>query len=328
MMRSLKLLTLITLFVVSVPDAQGQDVRVRATTDSTTYLIGQWITLHLEVFAPDAWDIRMPEDDEGFENAEFVSAEDAVPGDGTDRLRMRQDVVVTVFDTGRIPISALVRYKVPGDTTTYVAQSDPVTVSVSTVELDTTITYKDIRDVMHVPLTIWDYLMYTGIALLLALLAWMGYRWLRDRNGAPDAQEESEPDLPPDVIALRDLEILRGKQLWQNAKHKAYQSQLTDIVRAYIERRFSVAAREHPTSEIMPEVAMLGLDTGLTTDLERVLRTADMCKFARYVPDAEEHERGMRFAMRFVETTREEVLPEARGEAGGAQAGEGDEKHV
>jgi hypothetical protein len=299
------------LLLVALP-VRAQDIQLRATVDSTDYLIGEWIALHLRVEAPAEWTLRLPADDDGFANAEFVSAEDEQRQDTEKRQHISQDVVVTVFDTGRIPISAIVRYRIPGDTATYTVRSEPVMVSVRTVELDTTITYKDIREVMHVPLTVWDYLMYAGIAVLTALLAWLGYRWLRDRNGEEEPETSPEPDLPPDVIALRALVRLRDERLWQDARHKEYQSRLTDIVRAYIERRFSVPALEHPTSEIMPEVAMLGLDTALTTDLERVLRTADMCKFARYTPHADEHEEGMRFAVRFVETTREASTAEER----------------
>ncbi|MDT8323050.1 MAG: hypothetical protein RRA94_02975, partial [Bacteroidota bacterium] len=275
-MRRLMLLTGLAL-LLTLP-LRAQNVQVRATIDSTAYLIGEWITLHLQVDAPAEWKIRMPTDDEDFENAEFVSAgeEEGEQSDG--RRRITQDVVVTVFDTGRIPVVAVLRYSVPGDTATYTATSDTVLVTMSTVELDTTSTFKDIREVMHVPLTLWDYLMYAGIALLLGLLAWMAYRWLRERNSRSAVDRHEEAELPPDIIALRALEALRNERLWQNARHKDYQSRLTDIIRGYIERRFSVPALEHPTSEIMPEVAMLGLTPVLTGDLERVLRTADMCK--------------------------------------------------
>ena len=315
-MKRILIATALLMFI-ALP-LRGQDIQLRASVDSTQFLIGEWIPLHLEIEAPAEWKLRMPADDEGFANAEFVSAEDELRQDAEGVQIISQDVVVTVFDTGRIPISAIVRYRIPGDTATHTVRSEPVTVTVQTVELDTTITYKDIREVMHVSLTLWDYLMYAGIAVLLALLAWLGYRWLRDRDGESDAEVEPEPDLPPDVIALRDLARLREERLWQNSHHKQYQSRLMDILRAYIERRFSVPALEHPTSEIMPEVAMLGLDTGLITELEHVLRIADMCKFARYIPGTGEHENGMRFAERFVEETR------AAQETGTGEGGDAD----
>ncbi len=301
MKRTPVLLLLIMLSAISL---QAQDLKLRAEADSTRFLIGEWISLHLEVDAPDAYAVVLPATDEDLVNAEFVSAEAATVSESSGRRRFTQDVIVSVFDTGRIPVSVIVRYTVPGDTTKYSAQSDPIAFDITTVPLDTTITFKDIREVIHVPLTIWDYLMYAGIGLLLLLLAWLAYRWWRERNGEEVAVVNTEPPLPADVVALQALEALRAKALWQNGKHKEYQSRLTDILRGYIEHRFDVPALEQPTSEIMPDVAMLGLPTDLVGELDRLLRIADMCKFARYVPSSAEHETGMECALRFVRDTR------------------------
>jgi hypothetical protein len=259
----------------------------------------------------------LPAVDSAFVNAEYVSANEAEISEADGRRIYVQDIIVTVFDTGQIPVSAIVRYSAPGDTATGVAESAPIVFTITTVELDTTITFQDIRDVMHVPLTIWDYLLYAGITLLVVLLAWFVYRWYRGREGEAESVEEAVPALPPDVVALRALEQLRSESLWQNGRHKEYQSRLTDIIRTYIEHRFHVPALEHPTSEIMLDVAMLGLDTALTTELERVLQTADYCKFAKYVPGSAEHMRGLEFAQDFVARTR---APEADGaQKGGSE---------
>lgn len=302
--------TLYTLLFAALLTAQihAQALRVRADADSTNYLIGQWITLHLSVEAPASWTVHMPKTDEDFTNAEFVAADEATSSvEGTTR-KLRQDVVVTVFDTGRIPVSAIVHYRMPGDTTTYTATSNSIDMQITTVALDTTQSFRDITDVLHVPLTIWDYLLYAGIVLLLALLIWFGWRWYRARKGAEESlPPPPEPEIPPAVIALRDLEMLREDQLWQSGKHKAYQSRLTDILRAYIERRFTVPAMEHPTSEIMPEIAMLGLEPERVDGLERVLRTADMTKFAKYTPTPQENESGMSYAVTFVRDTRDDT---------------------
>ncbi|MBN1447034.1 MAG: hypothetical protein JXA28_03815, partial [Bacteroidetes bacterium] len=287
--------------------AQAQDVRVRIETDSTRFLIGEWIPLQLTVDAPASWNVRLPATDEDFSHAEFVSAEEAESSTDGARRSYRQEITVTVFDTGSVSIAAIVSYRIPDDTTLYTTESNRIELQVTTVELDTTQAFRDIKDVLHVPLTIWDYLLIAGIVLLVALLLWFGLRWYKARQQpVEDIPAEPEPDLPPAVIALRDLERLRTEQLWQKGEHKAYQSRLTDTIRAYIERRFRVPALEHPTSEIIPDVAMLGLSPEDVGGLEQVLRTADLTKFARYVPDATEHEHGMRFAVQFVENTRDD----------------------
>ena len=304
-MRRLHYILLLLLLAVGL---RAQSAKIDVTVDSTSYLIGDWIALHLSVDAPATWVLRMPSQDDDFENAEFVSAEELQRESSGKRQQLRQTCIVTVFDTGRIPVKAIVRYSKPGDTTAYTLTSEAMLFDITTVELDTTQSFKDIRDVLHVPLTIWDYLLYAGVTILIGLLAWFGYRWYTNRDEDEREEEgELEPDLPPHVIALQALESIRSEQLWQNGRFKQYQSRVTDVLRAYIERRFDLPALEHPTSEIIPDVAMLGLDTDVVGELETVLRTADLTKFAKYVPSVVENEKAMRFSVDFVEDTKQEV---------------------
>lgn len=299
----------------AVQDAASQDrsphaekIRVRADVDSTRYRIGEWIVLQLNIAAPATWTLNAPVTDEDIVNGEFVAADEPEKSVEGERQQLRQRVTVTVFDTGRIALGAIVRYRVPGDTTTYTAASNSIDMRITTVELDTTQSFRDIKDVMDVSLTIWDYLMYAGIVLLAVLLLWFGRRWYRSRRVEEQTEEApAVPELPAAVLALRDLETLRSQRLWQEGRHKTYQSRLTDILRNYIERRFEVPAMEHPTSEIMPDVAMLGLPTVIVDRLENVLQTADRTKFARYTPTSDEHESSMRFAVEFVESTRDDA---------------------
>lgn len=290
------------------PNPHANEIRVRANVDSTRYRIGEWILLRLDIEAPEEWTLNTPVADEDIVNGEFVAAEDPEKTVEGERQRLEQEITVTVFDTGRISVGAIVRYRVPGDTTTYAAVSNSIDMQITTVELDTTQSYRDIKTVMDVSLTIWDYLMIAGIILLAALLLWFGWRWYRGRRSREETVEEPPaPELPPGVVALNDLDALRAQRLWQDGRHKEYQSRLTDILRTYVERRFKVPAMEHPTSEIMPEVAMVGLPTAAVDRFERVLQTADRTKFARYTPTADEHESGMQFAVEFVESTRDDA---------------------
>ncbi len=286
----------------------AEDISVHADVDSTQYLIGEWIVLSLEIEAPATWTINPPVTDEDIVNGEFVAAEDPDRNIEGERQRLQQEITVTVFDTGSVTLGTIVRYRVPGDTSTYTAVSNSIDLRVTTVELDTTQSFRDIKDVMDVSLTIWDYLMIAGIILLVALLLWFGWRWYRSRRDREETVEEPPvPELPPAVMALSDLDALRAQRLWQEGRHKEYQSRLTDILRTYVERRYDVPAMEHPTSEIMPDVAMLGLPSDTLERFERVLLTADRTKFARYTPTAKEHESGMQFAVEFVESTRDDA---------------------
>ena len=49
----------------------------------------------------------------------------------------------------------------------------------------------------------------------------------------------------------KQLEKLKQAQLWQNGKIKAYYSDLSDILRLYIENRYNSPALEMTTDEIL-----------------------------------------------------------------------------
>lgn len=309
-----RLLLLLALFFALSGALAAQGVRVSATVDSNRYMIGEWIALQLTIDAPAKSVLRLPDSDDDVENGDYVSAEEAEIESRGDRRLYRQQIVATVFDTGSIALRIRVRYTQPGDTTVFEAFSNAISFEITTVELDTSQTFKDIKDVLDIPLGIWDYLLYAAILLLIAAAAWFGYRWYKKRLERPvEIAPEPVPDNPAHVLALQALESLRERRLWQNGEHKAYQSELTDVLRLYIERRFRVPAMEHPTSEIIPSLAVLGIDADRVERTERVLRVADMTKFARFTPSSMQHEEGMSFAIEFIEATK----PTAETQSGG-----------
>ena len=291
------------LLFISVPLA-AQDVTVKATIDSSHYLIGQWIYTHLDIRVPKGVKAELPSSDQSLESAEFVSAEFTEETEEGGEQRFIRDIIITAFDTGRFDVRVLVSYRRPGDTTTYVARSNPLTITMSTVELDTSIAFRDIRDVMHVSLSLWDYLIIAGIALLLVLIGWYAWRrWKRRPIAVVEESVEAAPEIPPHVLARKRLESLEQQRLWQAGKHKEYQSGVTDTVREYIGRRFHIPAMEEITSEIISDLALAGTAPELVTRSEAVLRLADQTKFARYIPTSAEHEATMRYAYDFVDAT-------------------------
>jgi hypothetical protein len=72
----------------------------------------------------------------------------------------------------------------------------------------------------------------------------------------PGTQKEKEVPvdekflLPPHVWALKELDKLNQKKLWQSGEVKSYYSELTDIARTYIELRYKIPAMEKTTDEL------------------------------------------------------------------------------
>jgi hypothetical protein len=112
-------------------------------------------------------------------------------------------------------------------------------------------------------------------------------------------QQEEEPTyraLPPYEEAMYKLTELDKKLLWQNNQIKDFYSELTDIVRTYIERELHVPALEKTTDEIIEtlkdfnEAETIDTSSETITKLKNLLREADLVKFAKSKPLATEIE--------------------------------------
>jgi hypothetical protein len=94
--------------------------------------------------------------------------------------------------------------------------------------------------------------------------------------------------------AMQRLKELDEKQLLQQNKIKIYYSELTDIVRTYIEKDIKIPALESTTNELIEtiidfnESSKLGISKETIKQLKEVLESADLVKFAKSKPIIEE----------------------------------------
>jgi len=175
--------------------------------------------------------------------------------------------------------------------------TDSLLVNVATIAIDTTKVKKfPIKTIKKEPYTFDDFKVY--IYLILAILAIIGF-WIywfvvRKRKEAEDAP--TYRTLPPYEEAILRLTELDEKLLWQNNKVKEYYSELTEIVRGYIERELKVPALEKTTDEVLKMIKDFKSADSIETSKETIdrlkdlLREADLVKFAKSKPLALEIE--------------------------------------
>ena len=129
-------------------------------------------------------------------------------------------------------------------------------------------------------------------------------RWLRSRGKRIGDLFRPAPPLPPHVAAIQALEALHNQKLWQNNRHKQYYSGITDILRTYIAARWEIGAMEMTSDEIIAAMQPVELPDKARMDLTAILRVADLVKFAKAAPEAEENEACYLKAYYFVEETK------------------------
>jgi hypothetical protein len=161
------------------------------------------------------------------------------------------------------------------------------------------------KDLPFIFAEIRDYAIYGTISLIvLALIVWFIVWYLRNKWKANGGKVKVAPKLPPHVVAIKALDELHHRKLWQNGKHKLYYSTLTEILRRYIEERWAVGALEMTSDEIITALRDVDIRHDSRSNLIAILRTADMVKFAKALPDAEENEQLFTYAYHFVENTK------------------------
>ena len=84
---------------------------------------------------------------------------------------------------------------------------------------------------------------------------------------------------------------------------KEYQTELTDVVREYIGRRFGVHSTEKTSDETLREMKPL-IDKDLYGRLSKMLQLADLVKFAKWHTTPDENESALTTAYDFVNETK------------------------
>ena len=110
-----------------------------------------------------------------------------------------------------------------------------------------------------------------------------------------------EPIIPPHQIAIDKLEKLKTQQLWQNGLVKIYYSELSEIIRTYIEHGLGTPAMEIPTPDIVAQLHQKGIDT---VSLNELLKLADLAKFAKAMPLEVENKNSYQIALDFIYQTK------------------------
>jgi len=93
---------------------------------------------------------------------------------------------------------------------------------------------------------------------------------------------------------------LKNKKLWENGKVKLYHSELTYIVRMFLEKRFGLLALEMTSGEILKAVEPHLKGEDMTDSLKVIFELADLVKFAKFSPEPQQNEKCMELALDFV----------------------------
>lgn len=284
---------------------RAQDVAARLESDTTRIRIGESLTLRLQLSQPKGLDISWPSWLDSLAGAEILHVSDVdTPVTNDEAVLLRsQSVVVTSFDSGSLLFLPIQFNYTKPDGKRIRFETDPLSVEVIPVQVDTTQAFRDIKGNVSVP---FDYLMiamWISGGVILTLVLWWLYRRFKNKV---EIKESDNPivAIPSDMRALEELKRLDEEKVWQSGDQKGYHTRLTDILRTYIHERYDVNAPELTTDDLVGHSLVRSLPASSRESLERILRLADLVKFAKYDSLPDECVWAMGAAEAFVTATR------------------------
>ena len=288
---------------------------VSASIDSTTLMLGDQTDLHLQVTHEATERVQMPvfgeQLQDGIEIVDKTIVDTLKLSDG--RVQLNQYLTLTSFKDSLFSIEPIA---IASGEDTFWTEALALNI-VQPFEVDTTLAITDIKDIEKAPIWWWGIFRWVLLALLVAGLGVAGYylwKWY-EKHHQPE-EEPINPDLlrPADEVALEKLDAIKEAKIWKDGKVKEYQTDLTDVVREYIGRRFDVQSTEKTSDETLREMKDIlvkgeGLEPNvdgkaLFAKLSKMLQLADLVKFAKWHTTPDENEQALTTAYEFVQETR------------------------
>ena len=289
-------------------------VMVTAKLDSVNLLMGKLTTLSMEVVQ----DKGKPGGFRVFENANKALGYVGVCGDsielrtsyktdtvelGSGRIQINYQIPLQAFDSGTYRLPEFV-YVSESDS----ARSNALTLNVVPVKVTADDPIAGFAKVAEpegaqffdfVPDWLADY-WWVFVLLLLAAAAavWAMRRYKKEGTVLP-----KKPEPTPYEVAISGLRKLKEKKLWEQGMEKEYFTDLTDILRVYLNKRFGINAMEMTSREIMDH--LYDSDVKDKRDYVRqILNVADFVKFAKVRPLPADNIAAYDNAVKFVEETK------------------------
>lgn len=263
-----------------------------------TILIGDQVALKVSVTVPKNELVVFPDFDkklsEGIELIEAKKVDTLKSGDENFR-RLERKYLITSFDEGNYHISKFPMLKISPSGVDTIYSSKGIVLTVVTVNLDENFQPYDIRGIRTYPSRWWLWITLIAVAAL-AIVGLAIYLIRKYRKPSASAKLKINPYL----WATHELESLKNSSL-AATRTKEYYSQLTDIVREYIDLQTGVSSMEKTSDEILAILpGTIFNSEELIVNIRDLFSIADLVKFAKYPASVFECETSWEEAHRFV----------------------------
>ncbi len=299
----MKIKILITVFLffsfISISSSQS----LVLSSDTNNVMIGDWVTLNLQYLSGEKKEVVLPIFDatqiEGLELIDETRVDTVKNGKS---FGLSKRFTVSAYDSGSfvIPRMAMLFEKNGTIDTLY---SDSLVLKFNSPAVDTTQAIKDIKGIFNINYSDNSLLYWIGgVVILLLIVAALIYYFKNRKNKEEKEEIEYDPSIPPYILAMESLRRIEQERLWQNGYFKKYYTEITDVLRIYYHRIYSIKTKELTSRELIEALHGKTLfDNESVTMLEYISRYSDLSKFAKANPLPENNTQSLKYAFELVE---------------------------
>ena len=290
------------------------EISVNASLEPTEILIGEQAKFKLELMQDETEKVSWPQFSDtlatNVQILEKLKTDTTKLSDG--RMSIISEFLVTSYDSGFYYIPELLF-----ETTTEKFYTNPVGLTVNTVPVDeNTDDINAEKNIMSAPFSWIELARWSGIGLaavlIIAIIVLLLMRFVFNKK-VKILPETPEVILPAHVVALQKLEQIKTEKIWQQGQIKQFYTDITDVIREYLENGYEINAMEMTTDEIVALVKKNKELDEIRLVLKEMLELSDLVKFAKFVPLENENETVVLNAFMIVEkTTKEETAPDTQ----------------
>lgn len=306
MRRSLSIYIIFLIFIGFCAAQENRPlIEVKSIVDTSHITIGDRITYTLSIDHVDTMRVEKP--GEGVHLGQFEIKDykiyDPVRQEG--RILEKFEYVISVFDTGTFVIPPFPVAYFPNDSLGdyKLIEASAITIYVESVIQDEERQLRDIKPPIDIP---YDYFLLLSVIssiVLIGALVYLGYRLYLKRKETGYFIKTPEPQRPAHEVALESLEELLKKDLLSDGLIKEFYSDISEIIRRYIEGRYFIPALEETSREILIELNGQDISEEMLLKAKESLELSDLVKFAKYKPSDEENQNVVSWTKEFVEGT-------------------------
>ncbi|MDR0558893.1 MAG: hypothetical protein LBG92_01875 [Prevotellaceae bacterium] len=269
--------------------------------ETDTIFIGDQVTLKISVESNSKREFFVfPEFEKNLENGIEVletRAVDTVKSGNDSIVKLERRYLFTAFSEGNLSFSKMpvVRLSISGVIDTLYS-SQTLSLYIKEIPLDKDFQPFDIRNIKTYPSKFWLYASIIAVlAVLLAVAIFFAARKYFKRKEIIPLKK-----INPYEWAVNELEKLKTSNISIN-RTKEYYSQLTDIVREYIELQTDISIMEKTSDEILATLPSTVFSAPeLVKNIADLFGIADLVKFAKYPASTAECEENWQNAYFFV----------------------------